>query len=614
MHILGDWYLLLDPLEPWPALFQYFLEIFDGMVNKSDFGISVYDIAAILDPVPTYLAPHKQPRRFQSTIHEQKVKNNQTIANKEYFERYYLINHDHDPLFLKENNYFGKILGPHLKAVMEIMYHCMLRPRSIPRDRFFKHHLSDLYGNLQAFMKFPISIEEPFTPLWEDYLAYNKTPYWLPMTHFKHPFVFEQGSDSKIDPFSEASNTLEQRELIENLKRKHQMQQMMALCKGPGSSTISCQNHFQPVLTDLGICYAFNAHPFNDTFSGNSYLETFQDIFEPNETNMTLIQNLNSGKNFQMYLILDSHLDKVYDSVKGSFKVAINQNIDFMDVAVKYIDADIGALTKILVVPTQYTTTEAFKVLPLDTRKCRFTNENPNPDSLFRYYGQKSCVFECHVKYAHAKCGCTPWNYPHFGNESVQVICDGILSYCFKQKMQEQVRNCSSCSMTKKKEHHVLSIITVTFQQHCDCLPNCEEVTFEATESSKKLNYFQECQVDAFYNAVVGSGNDLNHDFDFPILLGEKLKHMDGEEFYFHTKMVEQDGFEGGYMLKMLRENNYYRYISKKLMGRACVIAMEDNFAFLTIEVAGPDMISRERSVAVTFEQKISSLGKYPKN
>jgi hypothetical protein len=404
------------------------------MTNGSSTGISAYDIPAILDPVSSYWKPQLVLRRFPSTVVQQKIRDNKT---NHLYEA--MTGHYQEYAVFKEKNYFGKVLGPHLKAIMEIMFQCMLRPVSIPRERFFQDSLSDLYANLKNYMKFPISVEEPFTPLWQDHLAFNKTPYWFAQEHPLYIYFFEHKTDPTMTPFSSTSNTIEQIELIRNLKKRHQMQQMMALCQGPGSSIQSCESYFQPVFTDLGICFAFNAYPFSDTYHMNPYLKTFQNIFAPDSANSTLVNNWNSGKAFQMYIILDNHLEKVGNSVSGSFKIAINQNMDFMDVATKYIHAQVGVLTKISVVPTPYVTSDSFKKLPLGTRECRFANENANSASIFKYYSYRSCLFECHVQHAADSCGCTPWNYPHLGNETSNEICDGMLSYCFKQKMREQV-------------------------------------------------------------------------------------------------------------------------------------------------------------------------------
>ena len=51
------------------------------------------------------------------------------------------------------------------------------------------------------------------------------------------------------------------------------------------------------------------------------------------------------------------------------------------------------------IVPTFHTYTEDFESLMLDKRGCRSNNEKmEDQDSIFKYYTQKTCIFECTLK------------------------------------------------------------------------------------------------------------------------------------------------------------------------------------------------------------------------
>jgi hypothetical protein len=52
-------------------------------------------------------------------------------------------------------------------------------------------------------------------------------------------------------------------------------------------------------------------------------------------------------------------------------------------------------------VPVVQSSTNGFKALPLEKRECRLSNEiiDGRP-SIFRFYTQKSCIFECTLKTA----------------------------------------------------------------------------------------------------------------------------------------------------------------------------------------------------------------------
>ena len=64
-------------------------------------------------------------------------------------------------------------------------------------------------------------------------------------------------------------------------------------------------------------------------------------------------------------------------------------------------------------------------------------------------------------------CGCTPWNYPQTIS---QKVCDGVQSFCFESAMQSPVQS-----------------------QGCDCLPDCEKVSFSVNHHKFKLDYDHEC-------------------------------------------------------------------------------------------------------------------------
>ena len=141
---------------------------------------------------------------------------------------------------------------------------------------------------------------------------------------------------------------------------------------------------FKPVITDNGICFAFNCDKVSNMLVKNSYMDAFHTVFEPAEINNSILLNENSGKSYQLFMILDSHDHKVYDSFGASFKIPINQASDVGIVRDNAVEAEVGFFTKIKVTPTQYTSTEGFKELEKGVRKCCYPHENSNENSLFR--------------------------------------------------------------------------------------------------------------------------------------------------------------------------------------------------------------------------------------
>ena len=75
---------------------------------------------------------------------------------------------------------------------------------------------------------------------------------------------------------------------------------------------------------------------------------------------------------------------------------------------------------------------------------------------MFSFYKQKGCLFECKIRYVTDMLGCTPWDIPVPIELSAMTFCNGDKLLEFNQLLDNPIS-----------------------QKECDCLPDCEEVTFE---------------------------------------------------------------------------------------------------------------------------------------
>ena len=154
-------------------------------------------------------------------------------------------------------------------------------------------------------------------------------------------------------------------------------------------------------------------------------MSLFEKVFKQSPRSSKIIKNEKTGDNFKMFFILASHYSEVFDPKSGSFHVGINQANDFMSLLDNSVKAEVGYHTHIKVVPSQYVTTSGFRDLSEPTRRCKYRHENSNATSLFKFYSQKSCEFECRLRSSSEECGCTPWNFPQDAKE-ITEICDGV--------------------------------------------------------------------------------------------------------------------------------------------------------------------------------------------
>ena len=134
--------------------------------------------------------------------------------------------------------------------------------------------------------------------------------------------------------------------------------------------------------------------------------------------------------------------------------------------------------------------------MSLDQRKCRLRNENPNPESMFKYYTQKSCQFECALATALKNSGCIPFNMPHLYKEA------GDEALCTRDHLAYFEQNMTDSSTLS----------------HCDCLPDCEGVTFSYTTNTLQLDPDEECLKEAVLDAAWDNVNTVSDQLAWRVL------------------------------------------------------------------------------------------------
>ena len=89
-----------------------------------------------------------------------------------------------------------------------------------------------------------------------------------------------------------------------------------------------------------------------------------------------------------------------------------------------------------------------------------------DPKSIFNAYWNKGCQFECRLRFAALSTGCIPWDYP----------------------VPEDLRSIDIC-LSMHDGKNLLKEFNLKMEdpdsvKGCDCLPDCEETTYE-TQVSK---------------------------------------------------------------------------------------------------------------------------------
>jgi hypothetical protein len=298
-------------------------------------------------------------------------------------------------------NYLGKLLGPHLLVVMEIMHHCMIRatplrpnwitslPEVYPKDLSQILPLNHTLDGRAFHLNMNDYLKRDFDNLYD--IAYMPIHAELAQTMFgvRYNFFASDGGDG-LEQFRykyNATTNLDTREtdqdlemkdnILESMRQKYKPRQFLMYC----FTNQECHDLLSPVLTNRGICYAFNPPTFQSAMANTTYNRYFQSVFSPKvtDTGSDLL-----GTGFKIFMVLDSQQSEVFDGVPGSFEIAVNHKSDFMSVLRQSVKVEVGYHTLIRATPIVYTTSDGFRSLPADTRQCQFLDEKDNSGSIFR--------------------------------------------------------------------------------------------------------------------------------------------------------------------------------------------------------------------------------------
>ncbi len=209
---------------------------------------------------------------------------------------------------------------------------------------------------------------------------------------------------------------------------------------------------FKRAFSFSGLVYVFNSASIKDLFNNNKWTKIFHEevekrLLDDNSTAPNLAKPHLNGPRFALEFLLQVPKE-------GAAKISLQESSKIPDTSGEAFKVFPGTHTSILVTPTQVTITpELLKKHPKQ-RQCYSRHEKTPHTTLFKYYSNSNCIFECNVKEARSQCGCIPWDFPRWEGETPICSYDG--AKCFSQVMEES-----------------------SGQWCSQCLPDCETVHFE---------------------------------------------------------------------------------------------------------------------------------------
>ena len=108
-------------------------------------------------------------------------------------------------------------------------------------------------------------------------------------------------------------------------------------------------------------------------------------------------------------------------------------------------------------------------------------------NSLFVKYSQQGCLFECSLRYAVAKAGCLPWDYPMPTGIRADLLPVCLANY---EANNSRVGDLSGIFNTGWLDSRIAAFDDAMNERDvisCDCLPDCEGITYDVQVTRKKI-------------------------------------------------------------------------------------------------------------------------------
>ena len=330
---------------------------------------------------------------------------------------------------------------------------------------------------------------------------------------------------------------------------------------------------FRPVLTDRGVCSAFNAVPIHQAF--NLKDSELLNLLAKNASDVVVMEY--GGDWSKLNLILRTSRFLKPAALGPFFSLTLQNSHGFTNTMADAISIDVGYQYDIKVTPVQHVTSEDFRDFPVKVRQCRYLDENPLGDeSMFTYYTKNTCLYECLIRVNSEKTGCLPWYYPS-RNKSVDY-CDGYLTNAYEKNIDPWMYD------------------------QCDCLPDCEEVVFQHSTTSHSLDSELLCNTD--FNII--KRTDARK-----FTLTQASEYGDAL-ITFLTMYSLYKGESNDFLANITSRKRKYDYLYEvfdRYSVKLCKEVMTKQLAQVSVEVSVPSVTRIMKQKRATFSDKLGSLG-----
>ncbi len=348
---------------------------------------------------------------------------------------------------------------------------------------------------------------------------------------------------------------------------------------GLESSLVETKTTVQP--TDNGVCAIINGDPkgvFDSSTEDITLFKVISEIFDQDNLTVTKAGGAGLVNGFALHLMGPRNLATEGQGLQSRrFQVSFNQNSDFFSNLANGFILNPGFRTMVTITPTMHVTTDDFRELSIEERKCRYTNELPDNWSLFKNYTQKSCQFLCMIECLNEHGDCVPWDHIPY-SENV-TICDGLNAHKFA---------------TEAMRYNPYT------DEKCQCLPDCESVTFSSEVSTVSLDEDILCTMASHVETAgvpVGNVASFTKITNIRDIIHESIRRR---RFYDLIK-AGKSASRMGNMRNLFDDTDGFEQHCREHLGK--------EHAILIVMMRDPDMLQIVKSTKFTFADRLGIAG-----
>ncbi|KAE8752702.1 hypothetical protein FOCC_FOCC000442 [Frankliniella occidentalis] len=266
--------------------------------------------------------------------------------------------------------------------------------------------------------------------------------------------------------------------------------EMLLTCKWR-NQPVDCDNVFNAVLTDEGICCTFNRVRRDLTFRNPRELSDLNITFPyPSadwtpETGYPETDNKGSvletpwrpvgiGTHLGLTVSLDSEMHDYYCSstFSAGFKVLLHNPVETPKIAAFGFLVEPGTENRVAISPVISHTAPSLQTVSVDKRQCLFQHERNL--HFYRTYTQRNCILECEANFTLSHCKCVAYYMPK----------DRLTRICGKK--DEQCANIAREAMELRLANSAANLtqLNISDVPSCQCLPGCSELSYVSSYSS----------------------------------------------------------------------------------------------------------------------------------